>query len=159
MGTLNYEMNGGSGNDLLFAARGQAHMSGDAGHDNLFAGDQNDVLDGGTGNDTLNGGGGDDTLIGGTGSDTFQFQLGKADSHDKIADFNRVADRFSFLDAAGDPVTTATQLDKLLSVKDHGKFIEITEIATGSTISLQDATNQFATSMADLVHNPLLQLG
>jgi Ca2+-binding RTX toxin-like protein len=56
------DLNGGDGNDTIFAHEG---------NDTLIGGSGNDALIGSTGNDTLNGLTGIDTLIGGEGDDNY----------------------------------------------------------------------------------------
>ncbi|WP_447977250.1 calcium-binding protein [Candidatus Nitrospira bockiana] len=62
---------GGPGNDTLWASAGDDRLVGGAGTDHLFGGAGRDELDGGTENDTLNGGLGADTMAGGAGNDTY----------------------------------------------------------------------------------------
>jgi len=73
---LHMELDGGSGNDILWAAQGD------------------DTLNGGTGNDILNGSSGDDTLTGGSGSDIFEFTA--TSGNDTITDFNKDEDELHF---------------------------------------------------------------
>lgn len=69
-------------------------LDGGNGNDVLWAGAQNDVLIGGPGNDTLNGGPGNDTLSGGSGADHFKFSgpFGK----DTVTDWELGDDTLSF---------------------------------------------------------------
>src|SRR5690242_11175336 len=62
-------MNGTTGNNTLFAGRGDDAVSGMAGNDTLNAGSGNDKVWGGSGNDNLSGGSGNDMLVGGFGAD------------------------------------------------------------------------------------------
>lgn len=64
-------IDGGIGNDTLWANSGADVLVGNAGHDNLYGGAGNDTLHGGEDNDILDGGRGADTMIGGTGNDTY----------------------------------------------------------------------------------------
>lgn len=71
--TLNYgdiTINGGGGNDHLWASSGNDIINGDGGDDHLFGGDGDDLLNGGVGADILYGSIGNDTLRGGVGNDT-----------------------------------------------------------------------------------------
>ncbi len=86
-----FTLDGGSGNDtvfanngddVLFGGSGNDFMSGNAGNDILDGGSGADKLYGGSGNDTLDGGTGNDTLDGGDGADTFLFDFG--DGHDTV---------------------------------------------------------------------------
>lgn len=70
-------LEGGVGDDVIYAYGDDDYLGGGAG---------NDTLDGGAGNDTLAGGTGNDRLTGGAGDDTFVYQPG--DGHDTITDFN-----------------------------------------------------------------------
>ncbi|MFN7882827.1 MAG: putative Ig domain-containing protein [bacterium] len=65
-----------AGNDLLLGGAGNDSLDGGAGNDTLLGGIGNDTLYGRAGNDTLNGGIGNDTLDGGTGNDTYLFDKG-----------------------------------------------------------------------------------
>jgi len=65
-------MNGSTGNNMLFAGRGDDAVSGMAGNDTLDGGSGNDKLWGGSGNDTLSGGTGNDLLVGGFGADRME---------------------------------------------------------------------------------------
>ncbi|MRR58516.1 MAG: tandem-95 repeat protein [Deltaproteobacteria bacterium] len=68
-------LDGGNGNDVLWAS---------AGNDQLLGGTGNDTLDGGAGNDILDGGSGADILKGGTGNDTYT--LGRGYGRDTIVE-------------------------------------------------------------------------
>ena len=63
------ELEGGSGDDLLFGGDGDDEIEGNAGNDVLVGGDGKDVLNGGAGDDVLIGGRGKDDLFGSNGSD------------------------------------------------------------------------------------------
>ena len=62
-------LSGGVGNDQLFGGDGIDYLFGNAGVDFLYGGNGNDELDGGDDLDLLFGGFGDDTLDGGNGND------------------------------------------------------------------------------------------
>jgi hypothetical protein len=64
--TLPAVLDGGAGNDHLFAGGGGAVLLGGTGNDFLSGGPGNDILIGGEDADELNGGSGEDILIGGT---------------------------------------------------------------------------------------------
>uniref|UniRef100_UPI003A8D4B66 calcium-binding protein n=1 Tax=Pelagibacterium sp. TaxID=1967288 RepID=UPI003A8D4B66 len=70
------DLQGGLGDDVLFALGTSAKLSGGSGNDQLFGGAGNDSLYGENGNDILVGGVGDDTLDGGTGSNTLYGDAG-----------------------------------------------------------------------------------
>jgi Ca2+-binding RTX toxin-like protein len=63
------EIDGGSGNDVLWSSKGNDVLRGGSGDDSMDGGAGNDYLDGGSGNDKLNGGAGVDMLQGGSGDD------------------------------------------------------------------------------------------
>jgi Ca2+-binding RTX toxin-like protein len=63
---------GGAGNDLIDVGNGNNIADGGAGSDNIFGGDGNDILSGGDGSDEIYGGDGDDILTGGEGIDYLQ---------------------------------------------------------------------------------------
>lgn len=60
---------GGSGNDVLWANAGNDAISGGGGNDNLWGGSGHDELSGGSGKDVLRGGAGNDTVRGGQDND------------------------------------------------------------------------------------------
>ncbi len=62
--TTNMNINGGAGDDILWA---------NSGNDTIRGLDGNDIIDGGPGFDNIDGGTGNDYLSGGTGSDTYTF--------------------------------------------------------------------------------------
>lgn len=67
--TIDAELYGGAGNDVLVGGGGNDRLYGEAGQDALFGLAGNDLLDGGDGDDVQFGGVGDDVLIGGQGTD------------------------------------------------------------------------------------------
>lgn len=84
---LHMELDGGSGNDILWAAQGD------------------DTLNGGTGNDILNGSSGNDTLTGGSGADIFEFTA--TSGNDTITDFNKDEDELHFYYRKGEAEESA----------------------------------------------------
>jgi Ca2+-binding RTX toxin-like protein len=72
----NVTLDGGNGNDVLWASAGNDVLFGGAGNDDLFGGAGSDFLSGGEGNDTLNGDRGNDLLEGGPGNDTLKDTFG-----------------------------------------------------------------------------------
>lgn len=70
--------NGGAGNDLIQVIFGNLNfeIEGGEGDDTLIGGDGNDTLNGGNGDDTLTGGNGNDTLNGGADDDTLIGEAG-----------------------------------------------------------------------------------
>jgi len=69
-------IDGGAGNDVLWASSGNDQLLGGDGNDQLDGGAGNDILGGGSGNDALDGGNGNDVLDGGTGNDDLSGGLG-----------------------------------------------------------------------------------
>ena len=63
------EVDGGLGNDRIYASQQDDVVKGGAGDDYILGEDGDDVLEGGAGKDRLYGGGGDDVLDGGAGAD------------------------------------------------------------------------------------------
>ncbi len=87
----NDQVMGGAGNDYLDGGAGNDRLNGDGGNDRLF---------GNAGNDTLIGGAGADTMIGGGGRDTFLFRAASDSPSstpfggvDKILDFESGVDK------------------------------------------------------------------
>jgi hypothetical protein len=70
--TIDVNLSGGSGNDVIQAGDGNDTLNGDAGNDRLQGGKGDDTINGGADNDTINGEEGDDILNGGDGNDQIQ---------------------------------------------------------------------------------------
>jgi Ca2+-binding RTX toxin-like protein len=81
---------GTSGNDIINGVEGNDVLIGLRGNDILIGGEGSDILNGGKGFDTLNGGLGNDILVGGGGNDVFV--LGAGLGVDTIADFAKSQD-------------------------------------------------------------------
>ena len=75
--SVDSDIYGGSGNDILRGGAGKDRMFGEGGRDKLFGGRGNDRLDGGTDADILRGNKGDDQLIGLQGIDRLFGGLGR----------------------------------------------------------------------------------
>jgi len=63
-------IDGGAGDDTLHGGDGDDELEGSSGNDTLYGGAGNDEIEGGSGDDTLHGGDGDDELEGSSGNDT-----------------------------------------------------------------------------------------
>lgn len=70
--SVSQTVNGGAGNDGLFATAVSGALNGLGGDDTLIGNGGNQALDGGTGKDLLDGGDGDDLLRGGDGDDVIR---------------------------------------------------------------------------------------
>ncbi|MEL6886795.1 MAG: hypothetical protein AAFP87_19970 [Pseudomonadota bacterium] len=103
-GTIEGDINGGLGNDILKGGDGTEIMFGQEDNDLLMGRGGDDELDGGSGSDTLMGGKGDDLLLGGGKAD--QLHGGKGDD---TLDGGGGADTFFFKRAAGDDRVTGFQ--------------------------------------------------
>jgi VCBS repeat-containing protein len=110
-------LNGGDGNDLLFANNGNALglvyvdaslLNGDAGNDTLYGGSGDDTLYGGADNDHIHGSRGSDQLFGDAGADTFVFRKHSESlsETDIVRDFNSSEDILDF-------TTSVTRTDDL----------------------------------------------
>ena len=103
-GSIQLQVDGGAGDDVII---------GGGGNDSLLGGEGDDVLLGGEGNDTLDGGAGDDVIIGGPGDDIeIQGFAAGAGSDDRI-DLRALDDDISFawVKAHATLVNGDTQLD------------------------------------------------
>ncbi|MBI4190070.1 MAG: putative Ig domain-containing protein, partial [Betaproteobacteria bacterium] len=69
-------LDGGDGNDVLWASSGDDVLLGGLGNDDLYGGAGRDFLAGGAGNDTLNGDRGNDLIEGDDGNDTLTDAFG-----------------------------------------------------------------------------------
>jgi hypothetical protein len=106
---------GNTGDDALFGERGADQLDGGSGADTLDGGDGNDLLDGGTGVDRLSGGNGDDTLIwrdadallsGGAGTDTLSIAGGNI----TLGSLAGIASGIERIDLATDPTSNGATL-------------------------------------------------
>ncbi|WP_294193296.1 VCBS domain-containing protein, partial [uncultured Sphingomonas sp.] len=75
LGTANYVVDGGAGNDRIVTDQGNDRVTGGTGDDFIETGAGNDDVSGGDGNDTIVGGAGegDDLYDGGSGTDTVTY--------------------------------------------------------------------------------------
>ncbi|MCW5773973.1 MAG: hypothetical protein KIT16_20185, partial [Rhodospirillaceae bacterium] len=73
------DIQGGAGNDVIYAGAGTNHVDAGAGDDVVYGGVGNDTILGRAGDDTLIGGGGADVLRGGAGDDTIVAKAGFAE--------------------------------------------------------------------------------
>lgn len=103
-------ISGGQGDDLIdltspdFSLDGlTVTLDGGTGDDVLWAGDGDDIIDGGAGDDVLSGGAGDDEMTGGSGSDRFDFT--QSAGSDRITDFDPAVDSIRLLGTDTDPST------------------------------------------------------
>ncbi|MCW9035547.1 MAG: DUF642 domain-containing protein, partial [Rhodospirillales bacterium] len=108
-------------------------LDGGDGNDELYAGSGHDVLRGGDGNDILNGGAGNDLLSGGEGDDTFEFDLG--DGNDIITDFEDgdTIDLDALFDALNATGNDAGEFD---SEEAREGAIDLTDSADGVVLSI-----------------------
>ena len=85
-------LNGGVGNDDLFAGTGNDILNGDSGNDELFGAAGDDTLNGGDGADELEGDAGADQLRGGAVDDEFVFFIGTFNPSSPFATSDRLLD-------------------------------------------------------------------
>jgi len=86
-------LDGGAGNDVLWAFEGNDTLLGGDGDDQLYGGEGDDQLYGGSGNDILYSGAGNNVLDGGSGNDIYESDKAGSDTyimrsgggHDRIA--------------------------------------------------------------------------
>ncbi|UTW60464.1 hypothetical protein KFE96_10295 [Kordiimonas sp. SCSIO 12603] len=119
-------MNGGAGNDVIFAGALSDSVDGGADEDQLFGGAGNDTIDAGSGDDSIFGGAGNDTLTGGDGADIFYF----ANTHgnDEILDFS-IGDDTLFL------ANTATDLSSIADIADFISNETRTDALSGTEVN------------------------
>jgi Ca2+-binding RTX toxin-like protein len=134
-GDITNKLDGGLGDDVLFAS--SKAVRGSVGHRSLFGGAGNDSLrvEAGTGN-TLDGGAGCDTLFGGSGADRFDFS--KAVGTDHVYNFDGADSiRISGYGAALDEFA-----DLHLSVSGGDTHIDLSaSVAGAGEIILQDVSH------------------
>jgi len=110
-------LDGGAGNDVLFANAGDDTVSGGTGNDNVSGGDGIDTLDGGDGDDTLSGDAGSDELTGDAGNDTLSGGAGN-DYADGGADDDTLTggnDNDTLVGGAGNDTIQGNAGDDILS--------------------------------------------
>ena len=103
--TIDRDIFGNGGDDILISSGGNDHLDG---------GDGDDILDGGGGSDLLIGGAGADTLTGGEGKDWFTLYQGVraagVDQLDVVTDFTKGEDKIHIDDLGGASSTLAELL-------------------------------------------------
>ena len=152
-------INGGSGDDTIYAGEGDDTANGESGNDKLYGQDGNDILtdnsgndllDGGAGNDTLTDNSGNDTLIGGTGNDTLTggggtgrdvFVFASGDGADVVTDFNNGLDKIALTGLGANFAAISAGISQvgLDAVVDFGAGGSITLLNTN--IAVLDATD------------------
>ena len=89
--TINFVLNGSSGDDYIKAGHFNNTINGGVGRDFIRGGNGIDIIDGGADNDKITGWGGADILTGGSGSDQFRYfyatDSGLGAASDRITDF------------------------------------------------------------------------
>lgn len=96
---INNDLFGHGGNDIIYGYDGDDNIYGGKGSDMLYGQEGNDFIYGGDGYDIISGGNGHNTLFGGKNADMFFFEISdKANSHNKIMDYNIKEDFLIFLD-------------------------------------------------------------
>ncbi|MCX6075165.1 MAG: Ig-like domain-containing protein, partial [Campylobacterales bacterium] len=117
--SVNEELHGGDGNDILFGWDGDDILYGDAGDDTLYANNSN-ILDSAYGHDILTGGEGNDTLVGTVRNSTYVYSYG--DGNDTIIDSGNVGVTDDVLELRGiraeNVRVTSVGNDMLISIKD-----------------------------------------
>jgi hypothetical protein len=107
--TVTY-IDGGAGNDLMYANNEGLHLKGGTGNDVIYGGSGSDILEGGDGSDQLISGGGKDQLWGGsigspdTSINYFAF-LSTATGSSTVMDFRHGTDRIDLRLFSGTPLT------------------------------------------------------
>jgi Ca2+-binding RTX toxin-like protein len=132
-------VDGGDGNDVLWASSGDDQLMGGSGDDLLDGGAGNDVLAGGEGADRLEGAAGDDRLVGGRGGDTYRYATGHGidsiseqgsptETDRLVLEDEITADRLWFHQAGSDLVVSVTGTDGSVTIEgwyaDAGRRVE-----------------------------------
>lgn len=123
--SLDTEVQGNGGNDILNGRDGNDTLNGGIDNDALNGKDGKDLLQGEQGDDTLDGGDGDDTLIGGDGRDSMEGKNGndKLEGNDGPDTLNGGSDNDTLFGGTGnDLLQGGASLDLLSSDSDelHG---------------------------------------
>ncbi|WP_093536377.1 calcium-binding protein [Stenotrophomonas rhizophila] len=130
---------GGAGNDQLYGEDGDDTIQGGDGDDALQGGYGSDLLEGGAGNDSLDGGGGDDILVGGAGNDTLLGSYGGNDTYLFSAGFGQDKIFTARSPSDQDMISFDASVAKeslRLERRDDGLFIMV-EGSPGDTIEVQ----------------------
>jgi Ca2+-binding RTX toxin-like protein len=141
--TINFVLNGSSGDDYIKAAHFNNTINGGTGRDFIRGGNGVHTIDGGADNDKITGWGGADILTGGSGSDQFRYfyatDSGTGAAADRITDFT-----------IGSDVIDLRLLDKDLVTQDIQNytlgFIGNSAFGAGGTGQIR-----YATSGADML--------
>ena len=138
------------GNDTLLGGTGNDYISGDAGNDKIYGGDGNDTLYGGSGDDLLNGGAGADKIYGGSGTDTVDY----SDSSSGVNVYLGAGDGNAYSGAGGTGTGGDAQGDTYNSIENvngsaHDDYVY--GAAGGSVVNLGDGNDTFDNSEASNV--------
>jgi Ca2+-binding RTX toxin-like protein len=145
--TTSATMNGGAGDDVLWAGDAADRLDGGEGNDNLWGGGGSDSLlggagadklDGSIGDDVLEGGAGADSLIGGAGADRFVYRSDAGGAGDVIADFGEgdVLDVSQLLASLGG---TAADASGYFVLVQNNANVELRMDAAGAGADASDA--------------------
>ena len=123
--SIRFKMEGGAGNDSLFAGRVNTDLYGGEGDDRLDGGAGDDILDGGAGNDTLNGGNGNDIYVFGRGygHDIINGSDSSADKRDVVRLTGLTPDEVEFHTVKADYYGHNYKL--VIRIKDTGETLTI----------------------------------
>lgn len=108
----------GAGNDVVYAGSGEDRVWGGNGNDAIFGGVADDRIWGGSGRDILNSGNGDDTLYGGSGNDILAFEGGSVAS--QVGRGGSGADVFVMADGAEAKISDFEKAIDALDLRDWG---------------------------------------
>jgi VCBS repeat-containing protein len=129
-GTGNDVLWASSGNDVVLGDAGGDHLGGGAGNDYLYGGDDIDNLDGERGNDLLQGGGGDDVLSDNFGRNLFDGGAG-------IDRMTGGAGTELFIGGAGnDGITTGSGADIIAFNRGDGRDTVASSVGVDNTLSI-----------------------
>ncbi|TCS61375.1 hemolysin type calcium-binding protein, partial [Varunaivibrio sulfuroxidans] len=156
----NVQIDGGSGNDVLWASGGNDTINGGSGNDLIDGGAGNDVISGGAGNDVISGGAGNDVLTGGSGNDAFIFNAdsGKDIITDIMTDHNTLvfegkefnAEHLSFsANDAGDVVVSFGGKDApdVSVTLDGVKMADNQDLASGHGYSVSESGDNMSVTL------------
>lgn len=155
-------LDGGDGNDTLWASSGKDVLYGQTGNDDLYGGAGNDFLAGGVGNDTLNGDGGNDLLEGDASNDTLTDVAGRNLFYGGDGNDSMTGGAGNELFAGGrgnDNIATGTGADVIVFNKGDGHDIVTASAPQDNTVSLGGGIRYSDLALSKQGNNLVLQVG
>jgi len=152
-GDIRYEIDGGSGNDIIKLGSGSGSSSevfGGVGDDEIWGSTGDDIISGGFGRDIIRGLGGDDTIVGDNAeftANTLRVRVNVSDSNDRI--YGGIGSDI-ILGGGGDDIIDGNENDDLI-LGDGALITGLNGVFAVSTASVAESERDIAGG-ADLLH-------